>query len=90
MEGGITTEADYGYTSGTTGTAGTCNIAKTSNHTMIITGYQQDVKSNSEVDLQIASASQPISVAIATSGSTFQFYSGGIFKVQCQQNWIMV
>ncbi|KAJ3696703.1 hypothetical protein LUZ61_000408 [Rhynchospora tenuis] len=82
QNGGITTEADYGYTSGTTGTGGTCNTAKTGNHAVTIAGYT-DVTTYSETSLMNAAAVQPISVAIATSGSAFQFYSGGIFTGPC-------
>ncbi|GMY37692.1 senescence-specific cysteine protease SAG39-like [Fagus crenata] len=73
---GLTTEAKYPYQ----GVDGTCNkeiypVAK-------ITGYE-DVPANNEKALLNAVAFQPVSVAIDASGSSFQFYSSGIFTGDC-------
>lgn len=80
--GGITTESDYPYTSGSTGTAGSCDYSKTSDDAVSILSYQ-DVTTYSESSLQNAVANQPVSVAIDASGSAFQLYSSGIFTGPC-------
>ncbi|KAJ4754136.1 Cysteine protease [Rhynchospora pubera] len=83
QNGGITAEEDYPYTSGTTGTGGTCS--NTSNYAATISGYQY-VTAYSESDLAKAVANQPVSIRIDASGSAFQFYSGGIFSGPCERN----
>ncbi|KAJ3704899.1 hypothetical protein LUZ61_008604 [Rhynchospora tenuis] len=83
--GGITTESDYPYTSGSTGTAGTCNYPKTYDYAVSLLSYQ-DVTANCESCLKNAVANQPVSVAIDASGSAFQFYSSGIFTGPCGTN----
>ncbi|KAJ1685702.1 hypothetical protein LUZ63_017092 [Rhynchospora breviuscula] len=83
--GGITTGADYNYTSGNTGIEGTCDTTKAVNHAATITGYQ-DVTPNNETALMNAAANQPVSVAIEAGGLFFQFYYGGIFNGPCGTN----
>ncbi|KAJ3699301.1 hypothetical protein LUZ61_003006 [Rhynchospora tenuis] len=80
--GGITTEANYPYISGTTKGKFKCDTTKTSDHAATITGYQF-VTTYSESALANAVANQPVSIAIDASGSAFQFYSGGIFTGPC-------
>ncbi|KAJ3699302.1 hypothetical protein LUZ61_003007 [Rhynchospora tenuis] len=80
--GGITTETNYPYISGTTKGNFKCNTTKTSDHAATITGYQF-VTTYSESALANAVANQPVSIAIDASGSAFQFYSGGIFTGPC-------
>ncbi|KAJ3689074.1 hypothetical protein LUZ61_018239 [Rhynchospora tenuis] len=82
---GITTESDYPYTSGSTGSAGTCNYPKTYDYAVSLLSYQ-DVTANCESCLKNAVANQPVSVAIDASGSAFQFYSSGIFTGPCGTN----
>ncbi|KAK4268180.1 hypothetical protein QN277_024868 [Acacia crassicarpa] len=74
---GINSEANYPYK----GIDGTCN-ANEDNHVATINGYE-DVPANSEQALQNAVANHPVSVAIETSGSDFQFYQSGIFTGSC-------
>ncbi|KAJ3689076.1 hypothetical protein LUZ61_018240 [Rhynchospora tenuis] len=81
----ITTESDYPYTSGSTGSAGTCNYPKTYDYAVSLLSYQ-DVTANCESCLKNAVANQPVSVAIDASGSAFQFYSSGIFTGPCGTN----
>ncbi|KAJ4810751.1 Cysteine protease [Rhynchospora pubera] len=83
--GGITTESDYPYTSGSTGTAGSCNYPKTYDYAVSLLSYQ-DVTTNCESCLKNAVANQTVSVAIDASGSAFQFYSSGIFTGSCGTN----
>ncbi|KAJ4758306.1 hypothetical protein LUZ62_068681, partial [Rhynchospora pubera] len=83
--GGITTESDYPYTSGSTGTAGSCNYPKTYDYAVSLLSYQ-DVTTYCESCLKNAVANQPVSVAIDASGSAFQFYSSGIFTGSCGTN----
>ncbi|KAK4797725.1 hypothetical protein SAY86_030051 [Trapa natans] len=79
-KGGLTTEADYPYT----GDDGVCHMNQTSNPNpaVTITGFI-DVPANSESALQLAVASQPVSVAIDAEGYNFQFYGGGVFTGSC-------
>ncbi|KAI3440006.1 uncharacterized protein J3R85_004157, partial [Psidium guajava] len=80
-KGGLTTEANYPYR----GNDGTCNLAKTADHSASITGYQ-DVPVNNEKALLQAVANQPVSVAIEGGGFQFQFYSSGVFTGSCGTN----
>ncbi|KAJ8640272.1 hypothetical protein MRB53_016966 [Persea americana] len=75
---GLTTEVNYPYT----GEDGACNAKKSTNHAADINGHE-DVPANSEEALMKAVANQPISVGIDASGSAFQFYSSGVFTVDC-------
>ncbi|XP_078160173.1 senescence-specific cysteine protease SAG39-like [Carex rostrata] len=81
QNGGITTEDDYPYISGTTNTSGTC-ASKTKNHAASITGYEH-VPANSESALAKVTAYQPVSILINANSSAFMFYSGGIFTGPC-------
>lgn len=70
--GGIDTEADYGYWS-----LGTyCNTLKEGRHVVTIDGYE-DVPAKDEGALLKAVSQQPVSVAICASEG-LQFYSYGI------------
>ena len=73
---GLITEAKYPYQ----GVDGTCN--KETYPAAKITGYG-DVPANNEKELLNAVAFLPVSVAIDASGSSFQFYSSGIFTRDC-------
>jgi C1A family cysteine protease len=73
--GGITTEADYPYTSGG-GSSGTCDTSKVK-PAVTITGYT-DVPSRDETALLSAIAKGPVSVAIEADKSAFQLYAGGV------------
>jgi len=76
--GGIDTEADYGYTA----RDGTCNTAKQAKKVATITGYS-DVPANSETQLAAAVAIGPVSVAIEADQAGFQGYTGGVFSGPC-------
>jgi len=74
---GLTTEADYPYTS-SGGTAGTCSSTKKASPAVTVTGYT-DVTSGDEDALKSAVAQQPVSIAIEADKSAFQLYSSGVF-----------
>ncbi|KAI5327969.1 hypothetical protein L3X38_027365 [Prunus dulcis] len=59
-----------------------CNTQKAASQTVSINEYENVPKNNKNAMLQ-AVANQPISVAIDTSGCTFQFYSSGVFTGTC-------
>lgn len=84
-QGGVCTETDYPYTSGTTQKAGTCKTSckpisssKVQNHV--------DIQVNSDNAMMIAIAEQPVSVAIEADQREFQLYSSGIFTAKCGTN----
>lgn len=79
--GGICTEADYPYVSGTTGKAGTCSTACQKDSKTAPTSWT-DVTPNSVSSLESAVAQQPVSIAVAVN-TAFQFYSSGVFDETC-------
>jgi C1A family cysteine protease len=82
QNGGITTEANYPYTSNVTGTANTCDASKTSDYAANILDYQF-VPANNESALAIAVANQPVSVVIDADNPYFENYVDGIFSGPC-------
>lgn len=83
--GGLCTESDYPYVSGTTKTAGTCqtkcsNVAGSTIHSHV------DVTPNSDAAMMSALALQPVSVAIEADQREFQLYKSGVFTGTCGTN----
>ncbi|XP_074581605.1 zingipain-2-like [Curcuma longa] len=76
--GGIDSEEDYPYT----GQKGTCNTDKENAHVASIDSFENVPRYN-EKSLQKATAKQPVSVAIDSSGRHFQLYESGIFTGIC-------
>ena len=74
--GGINTEAAYGYTSGT-GISGMCAQAKESTSVVTLDGFT-DVPSGDEDALLDAVAQGPVSVAIEADKAKFQLYKSGV------------
>ena len=74
---GITGETNYPYTAkdGTCAAAGKPVVAT-------ISGYK-DVPVNSEVGLETAIVTQPVSVAVEADQSVFQYYTGGVMDSAC-------
>ena len=75
--GGLCTENDYPYVSGTIQKAGTCNksctkISKSVVHDVIY------VTPNDDNALMTAISKQPVSIAIEANQKTFQLYSSGV------------
>ncbi|KAG2717920.1 hypothetical protein I3843_03G193900 [Carya illinoinensis] len=64
------------------GVDGICNTKGEANHAANVNGYK-DVPANSEKALLKVVANQPVFVAIDAGGSDFQFYSSGIFTLDC-------
>jgi len=83
--GGLATEANYPYTSGTTKTAGTCNtnVAKVAG---VAPTSHTDVQTASDSALMSALNKQPVSVAIEADQKTFQLYASGVFTGTCGTN----
>lgn len=83
-QGGICTEADYAYTSGTTGKSGTCvtGCSKVSGSAPV---SYTDVTAGSVDALMSAVAQQPVSIAIQANQLAFQSYKSGVLTGKCGQ-----
>lgn len=84
--GGLATEADYAYVSGTTKTAGTCDQSKYTKNTQVAPKSYTDVATNSDSALMSALAQQPVAVAIEADQKTFQLYKSGVLTAACGTN----
>jgi len=82
--GGICDEADYPYTSGTTGGVGSCDTSCTKDSQVTVTGYT-DVTPGDVNSLMAAVEKQPVAIAVAVN-SNFQLYSSGVFTGTCGQD----
>lgn len=80
--GGLCSEQDYPYVSGTTKTSGTCQTTCPINSDSKIQGFV-DVHANSENAMLVALAKQPIAVAIEADQPAFQLYKSGVFTGSC-------
>lgn len=78
--GGITSEKNYPYISGS-GITGHCENDKTKDLKAHISSYC-DLIHNDEKDLEKALVLQPIAVAIEADQQSFQFYSNGILPAK--------
>jgi C1A family cysteine protease len=76
--GGLCTEDEYKYT----GTDGTCKASSCGTKYDDISSYT-DVTVDNEADLETATVSGCVSVAIEADQSSFQFYSSGILSGNC-------
>ena len=85
QSGGLCTEQDYPYVSGTTKTAGTCQKTCKLVSGSKISKYT-DVTPNSDTAMMTALAQQPISVAIEADQKEFQLYKSGVFSGNCGIN----
>jgi len=84
--GGVCTEADYPYVSGTTKTAGTCTQSKCTKNANVAPKSFTDVTKNSDSAMMSALAQQPVSIAIEADQSTFQLYKSGVLTAPCGTN----
>lgn len=83
--GGLCTEADYPYVSGTTQTAGKCQTCKNYPKTTVVSWT--DVPENDKNAFMTAVAKQPISIAIEADTRSYQLYSSGIYSdTKCGTN----
>ncbi len=80
--GGLCTEADYPYTSGTTRTGGTCQDS-CSKVAASAPKSHTDVQVNSDSAMMSALAQQPVSIAIQADQKDFQLYQSGVFTGDC-------
>jgi len=81
--GGIATEDDYPYTSGS-GTSAACDSTKDAKKVAAVAPQSfTDVQTGSVTALQSAVAQQPVSIAIQANQLAFQSYSGGILTGRC-------
>lgn len=76
--GGLCTEQDYPYVSGTTKTAGTCQKSCKLVSGSKISKYT-DITPNSDTAMMTALAQQPVSVAIEADQQIFMLYKSGVF-----------
>jgi C1A family cysteine protease len=84
--GGICSEEDYPYVSGTTMHEGKCTQKKcTKVQGTTPTGFT-DVEVNSEAALMSAVAKQPVSIAIEADQKDFQLYKSGVYTAECGTN----
>lgn len=83
--GGLCTEHDYPYVSGTTKTSGTCQkTCKLVSGSGVV--KYVDVAPKSDSAMMSALASQPVSVAIEADQRDFQLYKSGVFTGTCGTN----
>jgi len=82
-QGGLCTEANYPYTSGTTKKNGSCQTCS-KDAKSAVKSYT-DVAA-SDAALMSALAQQPVSVAIEADQSTFQLYASGVLTAACGTN----
>ena len=80
--GGLCTENEYPYVSGTTTTSGTCDKSCTNVKGSDIISYT-DVSPNSDESMMAALTKQPVSVAIQADQKDFQLYNSGVFTGSC-------
>jgi hypothetical protein len=82
-QNGICSGASYPYVSGTTKSAGTCQIGacKPVANTDVLKFV--DIQKNSDNAMMSALAIQPVSVAIEADQKAFQLYSSGVFISAC-------
>lgn len=84
--GGLTTEDQYPYTSGTTGKSGTCKTSGYTNVAEVVPSSYTDVTAGSLTALQSAVAQQPVSIAIQANQPAFQSYKSGVLTGRCGNN----
>jgi cathepsin L len=80
--GGLCTEADYPYFSGTTMKAGDCKTSCSEVAGSTVADWT-DVTPDSDSALTAALAQQPVSVAVDAEADSFMFYSSGIVTSDC-------
>jgi C1A family cysteine protease len=83
--GGLCSESDYPYVSGTTKTEGTCQNSCDVDKNSHITGFI-DVLPSSDEAMMSALAKQPVSIAIEADQKEFQLYKSGVFTGTCGTN----
>lgn len=82
--GGICSEADYPYTSGS-GKEGSCSDSRCKNSAFAPKSFT-DVKANSDDAMMSALNQQPVAIAIEADQAAFQLYKSGVFTGECGTN----
>ncbi len=83
--GGLCSEDDYPYVSGTTQTAEHCDtVCAVVKNSGVVTFV--DVQPDTDEDMLSAVAQQPVSIAIQADQREFQLYSSGVFTGACGTN----
>jgi C1A family cysteine protease len=83
IQTGMCSESSYPYTSGSTGSAGSCKSC----NVIAKFGTCYDVKPNDQLSLKVAVAAQPVSIAIEADTRYFQLYSSGVLtSTSCGTN----
>jgi C1A family cysteine protease len=80
--GGLCTEADYPYTSGTTKSAGTCETSCTNVENSQVHSFA-DVPAKSDDNMMDTLNIQPVSIAIQADQKDFQLYKSGVYTGVC-------
>lgn len=80
--GGLCTEQDYPYFSGTTQKRGDCSDSCTNVKGSTISKFI-DVPASSDAQMMLALMNHPVSVAIQADEKAFQLYSSGVLKGSC-------
>ena len=83
--GGLCSEEDYPYISGTTKKKGTCDTSCQIVDKSKITSFV-DVQQNSDQAMMEALSKQPVSIAIQADERDFQLYTSGVFTGTCGTN----
>lgn len=84
--GGLATEDDYPYTSGSSGKSGSCVSTGYTNVAEVAPTSYTDVATGDVSALMSAVSQQPVSIAIQANQLAFQFYSTGVLTGKCGQN----
>ncbi len=80
--GGLCSENDYKYNSGTTKKAGSCDKSCSNIKNSEIKNYY-DVPVKSDESMMEALAGQPVAIAIQANQKDFQLYKSGVFTGSC-------
>lgn len=86
FNGGLCTEEDYPYVSGSTKREGTCHQKSCKKVSNASPQSYSDVEVNSEAALMSALTSQPVAVAIEADQPGFQLYKSGVYTAKCGTN----
>lgn len=80
--GGLCSEEDWAYTSGTTRKNGDCDLDQCTKDSKAAIQSWTDIKATDDA-LMSALAQQPVSVAIEADQQSFQLYKSGVFTGEC-------
>jgi len=84
--GGVCSETDYPYVSGTTKSAGTCTQSKCTKVAHSAPTKYTDVATKSDSAMMSALALQPVAIAIEADQASFQLFTSGVLTSACGVN----